>query len=182
MKKSKKNYVIIALVVILLCLAVGYAAFSGNLTINGTATGTGTWDVKFVSAKINETGHGSAPTVTDTTITVNPELAFPGDGCTITANIKNAGNVPAKLTGFTLTDESGNPYNNADIAVTIPTIATDGTEIIAAGETCPVTFTVQWVQDSSATSANSKFKISFTYEQATSNVTVTPNHGQHVTD
>ena len=90
MKKSKKNYVLIVLVALLLALAVGYAAFSQAMTISGTATGSTTWEVKFVSATINEAGHGDAPAVTDDSITVNPVLAYPGDGCTVTANIKNA--------------------------------------------------------------------------------------------
>ena len=179
MKKSKKNYVIIALVVILLCLAIGYAAFTANLTINGTATGTGTWDVKFTSATINETGHGDAPTVTDTTITVDAKLAYPGDGCTVTANILNNGNIPAKLTEFKLTDDQGNTYSNENVEVTIPTIATDGSEVIATGKTCPVTFAIKWKEDSTATTVNAKFKISFKYEPDTSEVTVTPSHGVH---
>lgn len=52
MKKTKKNYLIIALIVILLTLAVGYAAFSGTLTISGTATANGTWDIHFANASV----------------------------------------------------------------------------------------------------------------------------------
>ena len=47
MKKQKRNYLLVALIVILLAIAVGYAAFSANITISGTATASGTWDVKF---------------------------------------------------------------------------------------------------------------------------------------
>lgn len=182
MKKSKKNYLIIALVVILLCLAIGYAAFSANLTINGTAKGTGTWDVKFVSATINEDGHGNAPTVTDNTISVDVELGYPGDGCTVTANIQNAGNIPAKLTGFELTDDTGATYTDTDVEILIPDIKKDGTEVIAPGATCPVTFSVKWLTDSKATTVDAKFKISFTYEQDTTEATVAPAHGTHTTN
>jgi len=48
MKKTKRNNVLIVLVVLLLALAVGYAAFQQVLTISGTATAAGNWDVKFV--------------------------------------------------------------------------------------------------------------------------------------
>lgn len=180
MKKSKKNYVLIVLVVLLLALAVGYAAFSQSLTISGTATGSTTWDVKFVSATINESGHGDAPTVADNSITVNPVLSYPGDGCTVTANIKNAGTLPAKLTEFTLTGTDGTtPFTNSDVTIEIPTIATDGTEVIAAGKTCPITISIKWNTDSTATSVSAPFKVNFEYTQDTSEVTVAPDHGTH---
>ena len=51
MKKSKKSSAIIILIVLLLSIAIGYAAFSSNLTINGTAIGTGSWDVKFTDTE-----------------------------------------------------------------------------------------------------------------------------------
>lgn len=183
MKKSKKNYILIALVVLLLALAIGYAAFSANLNINGTANASGQWDVKFVSATVNTEEHGTAKiTTTDKesdTINVEVDLAYPGDACTVTANIKNGGNVPAKLTKFELTDDTGAKYENPDIDVIIPTIATDGSEVIAAGETCPVTFGIKWNTDSEETEATAKFKISFTYEQDTTEVDVQADHGAH---
>lgn len=183
MKKSKKNYILIALVVLLLALAIGYAAFSANLNINGTANASGQWDVKFISATVNTPEHGTA-TITTTdkdsdTITVAVDLAYPGDGCTVTANIKNGGSVPAKLTEFKLTDDTGAEYANPDIDIIIPSLKTDGTEVIAAGETCPVTFGIKWNTESEKTEATAKFKISFTYEQDTTEVDVQADHGTH---
>ena len=35
MKKQKRNFLLVALIVILLAIAVGYAAFSANITISG---------------------------------------------------------------------------------------------------------------------------------------------------
>ena len=52
MKKSKKNYAIIVLLVLIIAIAVGYAAFQSVLNISGTATGTATWDVHFSSAQL----------------------------------------------------------------------------------------------------------------------------------
>lgn len=187
MKKSKKNYVLIALVVILLCIAVGYAAFSANLTINGTANANGTWDVKFVKAAINEPGHGTVePSISPDgqTLTVAVELSYPGDGCTVTANIKNSGTIPARLTSFELLNEEGTAdFASDDITVTVPDDGNNFTsgengEVIAAGETCPFTFSVQWNESSKATSATAKFVIKFTYSQPDA-VTVSPSHGTH---
>lgn len=183
MKKSKKNYVLIALVVILLCIAVGYAAFASNLTINGTANANGTWDVKFVSAQINEAGHGNAPTISSDgqILTVEVSLAYPGDACTVTANIKNAGTIPATLTGYEVLGENDQPFSNANIDVICPEDG-DGfqvdNEVIEPGETCPYTFVVQWKESSTATNATAKFKISFEYEQPNA-ATVNPAHGAH---
>ncbi len=186
MKKSKKNYVLIALVVILLCIAVGYAAFSANLTINGTANANGTWDVKFVSATINQDGHGSQPTISPDgqTLTVAVELSYPGDGCTVTANIKNSGTIPARLTSFELLNEDGTAdFASDDITVTVPDdgngfASGENGEVIAAGETCPFTFSVQWNASSTKTTATAKFVIKFTYSQPEA-AKVSPNHDAH---
>ncbi len=179
MKKSKKNYVLIILVVLLLALAVGYAAFSQLLTLSGTATGTTTWDVKFTDASMNDSNHGTAD-FTDDTVTVNATLAYPGDACTVTAEITNEGTLPAKLTKFSLTGTDGtSPFSNSDVTVEIPDIETDGTEVIAAGETCPVTIAIKWNTDSEATSVNASFKVNFEYLQDTTEVNVSPNHGAH---
>lgn len=183
MKKSKRNYLLVVLVVLLLALAVGYAAFSANLTINGTATASGTWDVRFVDSTVDTATHGTATVAKTTaegdTLNVDVTLSFPGDACTVTANIKNNGTIPAKLTGFTLKDDLGNTYSNTDIDVIVPTIATDGSEVIEAGETCPVTFAIKWKTTSTATNVTAKFKINFTYEQP-SEVTVQEQHGSHI--
>ena len=181
MKKQKRNFLLVALIVILLAIAVGYAAFSANITISGTATASGTWDVKFLSASVDTSSHGTANVTgnKNDTLSVDVTLSYPGDGCTVTANIQNAGTVPAKLTGFTLTDDQGKEFSNSEIEITTPTITTDGSEIIAAGGKCPVTFGVKWKKESTATTATAKFKINFTYEQATNEVTVTPTHGVH---
>lgn len=181
MKRKKRGYLVVALVAMLIAIAVGYAAFSSTLTISGTATASGKWDVKFTSASINTSTHGTAKINTaGDAIDVEVTLGYPGDGCTITANINNAGTIPAKLTGFTLTDADGNAFSNDDITITKPDLKTDGTEIIEAGKTCPVTFGIKWNKDSEKTDEiTASFKISFTYEQATEEVTVTPAHGTH---
>lgn len=178
MAKSKKNYLVIALVIALVSLAVGYAAFSQNLTISGTATGTTTWDVKFTDATMSDTTHGTA-IVADDTVTVNGTLGFPGDAFTVTTEITNAGSLPAKLTEFNLTDDTGAEFANDDVTVEIPTMATDGTEIIAPGEACTVTIAVKWNEASEKESVSAGFKVNFAYEQSTTTVNVEADHGTH---
>ena len=52
MKKTKRNSAIIVLLVLIIAIAVGYAAFQTTLTINGTVSSNATWDVKFTDAKL----------------------------------------------------------------------------------------------------------------------------------
>ena len=179
MKKSnKKNYVAIVLIVLLLALAVGYEAFSQTLTITGTATASGNWDVKFTTADItNSIVTGTTANKADIasdgkSITVTVNLATPGDGANIHTVITNAGNVVAKLktdgfkvTGTGFTEESTGVYKNGAILVKVPEVTADHT--IAASETKTFDFSVEWDPSVTnlATSQTATFTITFDYEQ-----------------
>ena len=184
MKKSKKNYVAIVLVVLLLALAVGYAAFSTNLTITGTAkTATGKWNVKFTAATTTQSVYDpdstdNTATFTDDTVTVNTLLKAPGDGATITATISNAGELDAVLTGYEVTSSDSSLVKksdtvwesaNGDIILTLPAVTKeDDTSSIAAGTSKTYTFTVAWNGDSKLTSEiTAKYDIKFVYSQDT---------------
>lgn len=185
MKKSKKNSAIIVLIVLLLALAIGYAAFSSTLTINGTATGTGSWNVKFTEAKLlqsdgttEDTTHGSATITTTTdasdTITATVNLAYPGDGVLLKAVVTNGGKTAAKLKGFTIKGA------DADLEVTQSGDGPTVDEPLAAnGGTCTATFLVKWKTTSTATDLGTKkFTITYEYEQdpAAVEFTGTPSH------
>lgn len=180
MKKSKKNFVAITLIVLLLVLAVGYAAFSQTLPISGTANASGNWDIKFVDGSEKITNSIVAGTTANTAevsgdgksmdVTVN--LATPGDGANITVDITNAGNVDAviksfKVEGADFSTTDNLTYKNGPILVKVPTVAT-GDEL-AAGKTKTFTFSVEW--DSAETKSlgpdgkTADFTITFEYEQ-----------------
>lgn len=179
MKKSKKNYAIIVLIVLLLALAIGYAAFSSTLSINGTAEGTGKWDVHFKSATLKnsageaDTTHGTATistvTTTSDTITAEVNLAYPGDGVILEAVVENSGNMPAKLTNFKVEGA------DADLLIT-PAGPADNEVLAANGGTCTAQFAVKWAIDSEATSLNKTFTVTYEYEQDTEEVTLNPSH------
>ena len=186
MKKTKKNGAIIVLIVLLLALAVGYAAFSSTLTINGTATGTGSWDVKFTDAGLYkadgttpaDSKYGSATigktTVDGDTITATVNLAYPGDGVLLKAVVTNNGKTEAKLKNFTITN------NSADLEVTKADDGPANDEVLAAnGGTCTATFLVKWKTDSTATKLDAtSFTITYNYSQNPDPVdfTGTPSH------
>lgn len=180
MKKSKMNYAIIALVVVLLAIAIGYAAFSATLTVNGTATGTGTWDVHFKSAALKDSSgntdekHGSVVITDAKTVTATVNLAYPGDAVVLEVVVENSGNIPAKLTSF---DINGVTLEDPDLEVTQAESGPTEDETLAAnGGTCAAQFLVKWKTTSTASSLSKTFTITYQYDQDTTEVTYTPKH------
>lgn len=181
MKKSKKNYVAIVLVVLLLALAVGYAAFSSQLTISGTAKANGKWDVKFKANSASATQSIVTGTATNTaeinsdgtamTVTVN--LATPGDGSNISVVVENTGSIDAKLKGFNVTGDlkqvdTSNVYQKSAIKLTVPEM-TEG-EILTKGTSKTFIFSVEWDENvktltDAVNGESATFTITFDYEQ-----------------
>lgn len=179
MKKTKRSYAIIVLLVVLLAIAVGYAAFTATLTINGTAEGTGTWDVHFKSATLKnsagdvDTQHGTATINAEgDKITATITLEYPGDAVLLETVIENSGSIPAKITGFTM--------EGADADLLIEEAAPNENEIIAGNGTCTSQFVIKWAADSTETTLSKTFTITFDYVQATTEVNITPNHSDAV--
>lgn len=111
-ERGAKIIAIVALLIAVVGLTVGYAAYSSTLTINGTATvDPASWKVNFgyktgnsLTGTIN--GHATentAPTLADTTISgFDVTLKAPGDSVTYNFLIKNSGTLNAKLANFTM--------------------------------------------------------------------------------
>ena len=53
--KDGRNIIIAALLVAVLTMSIGYAAFATTLNINGNAEITGTWDVKITGIEATKT-------------------------------------------------------------------------------------------------------------------------------
>lgn len=181
MKKSKKNYVLVALIVILLALAVGYAAFTQQLQIIGTAKAKGDWDIHFenptISVTPQETGVNDVVlSDSDHKLTVNVKLTHPGDSKTVTVDIVNKGSVDAKLTGFTIDAKDGSSvtlsgtggvYTYGAIKMTLEELTT-GTTLAATTGSKTYTMTFQWPADYNTASVDdtATFTITFDYEQS----------------
>ena len=108
--KDKKNILICALLLTIMVMAVGYAAFSQTLNIGGTASIAGAWDVKItgIDSQLGGTAKNATdtPTFTATTATFNVELMKPGDTATYTITVENNGSIDAKLSSITLTPQA----------------------------------------------------------------------------
>ena len=115
-KKEKKNILIGALLVAIIAMAVGYAALAQQLTINGTAQVSSTWDVKFTSISAgtasNSAGVASTatnktpPKITNTTATFDVEFQTPGDTMEYDIIVTNNGSLDAKLANVVATASS----------------------------------------------------------------------------
>ena len=112
MEARHKNALIGALLAVVLVMAVGYAAFAQQLTINGTSTITSKWDVHMETGKaVGNSTMGTVPTGTVTvadgglSATFNAELVSPGDTVTFTVPVVNKGTIDAKLSTISLSGD-----------------------------------------------------------------------------
>lgn len=118
-QKKSKNILLVVVLLAIVGIAVGYAALSQTLTLNGTATvetGKKAWNVHFVSAdtKVKEQNKAN-----DAEITITEEDGVegtfsatlqPGESVSYDVVIKNDGSIDAEFDKTTITpevDESG---------------------------------------------------------------------------
>ena len=110
---NKKKGIIIGVLAIALVMVVGYALFSDTLTINGTATAQGDFDMQIISAEVTgEVGSTGATAQVNSgdnnnSLTINiPKLEYPGAYVDVTYKVKNAGSVPALYDSYEITGET----------------------------------------------------------------------------
>ena len=111
---KRKNKILIGCLALLLVMAVGYALFSETITINGTATAKGdfelttsvvdlseSWaeDYGFLNRNAISSGMVSKPSisVSGNVVTSSVELGMPGSFYNFAIKIENTGTIPAKL-------------------------------------------------------------------------------------
>ena len=105
--KSKK-IIMITMCCLICVMAIGYAAFATNLTINGTANITSTWKVLFT--KIEEVSKTSGVTITKvptaegTNATFNVDLKSPGDKIVYKITVANQGTLDAVINDITASE------------------------------------------------------------------------------
>ncbi len=115
MKEKQNNIIIAGLVAISLILAVGYAAFASNLTVNGTASISSNWCIGFdstkttdyVASKTHQTGDIPTGSISfsgntcQTSYKTNASLVAnfkqPGDKIEYTLTIANKGSLAAAI-------------------------------------------------------------------------------------
>ncbi len=187
MEHKNKNLLIGGLLAIVFIMAVGYAAFATQLTINGTAQITSKWDVHIKSIT------AGAPTGTATNQTevtkVDPDnnlqanfgtqLQSPGDSITYTVVVENSGNLNAKVSGITFTQN--NTGSSASDSVDVTGDATQGN--FATNTSNPITYSISGIKIgdklASGESNTATFTITVAYNSA---VTSQPTNAQLKSD
>ena len=109
---SKNNKILIGCLALLLVMSVGYALFSDTITINGTATAKGDFELTTEVIDLNDdiyyairpskkssNGIVENPTisVSNNVVTTNVELGAPGSYHVFGIKVTNTGTIPAKL-------------------------------------------------------------------------------------
>lgn len=163
-----KTKIIVAAFVVVGLASIAYAAFAQLLTINGTGTSAGDWNVKITG--ITQTASTGAtdsvpPSFTDTSATFDVDLAYPGATATYDVVVTNNGTIPAIVTSV-----DGVPAANAAVPTYITyslTGVTNGTTLAANGGTNTAKVTVTWDPASAPVSTNESktATITINYEQ-----------------
>ena len=168
---KKQSIAIIGVIAFVLAVAVGYALFSEKLTIDGTATAKGDFDVEFTSvgtptcSGFSETCEAAnLGTISDDkntlTITVN-KLQYPGAYVEIPVTVTNKGSIPAVLKSI---EETG-LTTDASVKVSYTGLTELKDQEVAQNGTQNFTVKVMWDENSNTSSENVKFTIKLNYEQ-----------------
>ena len=180
MESRHKNILIGALLAVVFVMAVGYAAFAQQLTINGSAEITSRWDIAFDQSKTTGAGvidpvagfaGGTAPSgeinYTDGhNATLTAHLIQPGDTVTFTLTIQNNGTISAELQDPVVTmtgDEDGTALvarkGNIQFTVTKPSPTT-----IAESETATMTVKAEFISSATSVGAESSASVNITVD------------------
>lgn len=157
------NRLIIMVLALALTMGIGYALLSDTITVTGTASTTGTFDIQVDSASVITEVGSTESTITissdKNTVNINvPKLQYPGAYTTFSITLKNVGTVPTKLK-----DIVENALGDSEVEVTYSGI-TEQSTLAVNGST---TFTVkaEWKTASTQASAGANIDIDFVYEQ-----------------
>ena len=139
--RRKRTIIIGSLLAILICMTIGYAAFSTNLEISGTSNISSNWDIRITNiTQGTPTGTGEnaiAPSYTALTATMQANLYAPGDAMTYEITIANEGNIDAVLSKINKSD-SNNP------AISFETSGVNEGDTLLAGETAKMTVKISY--------------------------------------
>lgn len=142
-RKNKKNLVLVILLLLVVGMAVGYAALSQALVINGTANITAQWNIEFTKIEAGNligAEQASEPTYTATTATFNVNLLYPGAMAEYKVTVENKGNINAVLKSVDGIDTA----NSASPTEVKFSIDADTNDTLNAGNSKIYTVKVEW--------------------------------------
>lgn len=164
---KKRSMFIIIFSVFTLILTVGYSLFSDKLTVKGTATAFGTFDMQFKDATItNQVGSSNASAIISNdnkSLSINiPKLEYPGAYVLISVTVISNGSVPSKLIdvvpeGLTTDQTVKVSYENLEELKNIT---------LNNGDKQSFKIKVVWDKTSNQSSKDVSFSIKLNYRQA----------------
>ena len=171
---EKKNFVIVALCVAIGVMAIAYAAFTTTLNVNGTVQATGTFGVSITDGSCTgyaagaDTPTGTVEPVTGaTSATVTASLYTPGDSVSCVINVKNIGNLKAKMLSYSVVDSSGNTIGEDTTPISVFVVDTSSVRNLAANEENQMMFVIQynWEGKEQPDKTSTEFTITLPYTQ-----------------
>ena len=185
MEAKHKNALIGALLAVVFVMAVGYAAFAQQLTINGSADITSKWDVHMESEGadyVPTSTMGTTPTGTvrvddgGLTASFSANFTSPGDKITYTIPIVNVGTQNARLSNITLSSDTPGMYIQDLVATSEDgnikyTVISPGTETLNANDgRATITIVAEFVDKAdgqeNAQNVSANLTVTMTYVQA----------------
>ena len=159
--RNNRTYLIISLCLILLLMAVGFAAFSSQLTINGTSNISSNWCVGFDSSAgsvtptkgpktaSNPTGSANYSGVTcdsgyKTDVTLLANLYQPGDSVEYILSVKNDSSLNAKIDSIIVDNESVTANNTITKGNILFVVEMPEKTSLTAGESTTMKITVRF--------------------------------------
>jgi hypothetical protein len=164
---KKKGFIILAAVLALSLIGVGYAAWTQSLTATATLN-TGSYIINFAGSPTPSptTGTGTiTASASGLNMTVGLNTGYPGFSGTVNYTINNTGTIPAKVTSITLAAGTGvtiinpGPYSAGTLGdsqthawnITLPT-GTSGTTDVQVWITGGITSATTWAASSGTAS------------------------------
>lgn len=143
-----RNKILVAAMILIGVASVAYAAFAQTLTISGTTTASGDWDVQITGiTRTGSTGSAtdaaSTPGFTGTTATFDVDFAYPGSSATYDVTIENLGNITAKVSAIpsVTTINAAEPVDVKYTIVSAPAV----NDTLAPAGTMTVTVKAEWL-------------------------------------
>ena len=171
MNKKSKNVLLLVVLIAIIGIAVGYAALSQNLMLNGTATvkGASDWKVHFKEGTVV---NADAVGVTNPTISLAGDQLSgtfaatlePGASVSYRVTVVNDGSIGAKYNGYEVVETNENDY----VSCVVTEVSTDS--ILVGGEQAPtheftVKLTCKDMENLPADSVTESFTVNFEYVQ-----------------
>ncbi|MBQ9024064.1 MAG: hypothetical protein IJ105_02445 [Bacilli bacterium] len=127
---NRKTVILILLGIVIVSISIAYASLATNLNIGGTISSpSANWDIHFINFSSSstpanttsgQTNTGEIKSVSTSGTSINnlkAELKKPGDSIVYTFDIKNFGNIDAKLTSFNSNITCGNDCSHANFLI-----------------------------------------------------------------